>query len=125
MFLGLLDVCVAYNLILPETAKAPLYQAFASILPLSWSALAWFTIGIVCFSQVFSRADRLAYTLAVGLKVGWALEYFVAEWVYEVTRAWVGGVTWLGAASLVFVISTWPEYWDGTPPEYWDGGLRQ
>lgn len=92
-----------------ETRGLATYQYIGSVLPLPvWGGL-WALVGVVCLVSAFRKSDRVAYMCAVYLKVFWGLTFLLGWILGEVPRGYVSTAIWLVFASVVLVVSTWPE----------------
>jgi hypothetical protein len=101
-----------------ETRGLATYRYIGSVLPLPvWGGL-WIAVGAVCLVSALRREDRVAYALAVGLKVFWGLVFLLGWLLGEVPRGYVSTAIWLVFACIVLVVSTWPEPAERVP----DGG---
>jgi hypothetical protein len=112
LFFGQLDLVVAWSLVDPLSSAplkaAPTYRVLVAVAPLWAWALLWAAVGVVCLIQAWRRSDRLAFGLAIMLKVAWALAMFAA-WPLGAPRGWIGGEVWLTLAAFVAVLAGWPE----------------
>jgi hypothetical protein len=111
LILGLFDVIYGWSLASPAGLKlAPgtvdWLQEFAPVW--LWGCL-WIIIGFVLIGAAWTVRDMVGYTCAIGIKVAWGL-VTIASWaVGDVSRGWATGSIWLAFASMVAVISGWPE----------------
>jgi len=107
LFLAMLDFAYGYSLTFlrsfASTAKVDL------LLPINaWIAI-WWIVGTICLVQAFMKMDRVAYSLAVALKVTWGLTMLLA-WVQGTSeRGWVSAVIFIGFGLLTSIVSYWPE----------------
>jgi hypothetical protein len=114
MAFAFVDFIIGWSLLDPETragtAALPTYRATLEIAPLSvWAGL-WLTVGGVCLVQAFAiHNDRLAFTLAIGIKLAWAGGFLASWFFYDAPRGWLGATSWGVVAALVAVIAGWPE----------------
>lgn len=116
LFLAFLDLVFAHSLMdFHESGqRAPAYDFLATIMPLRVWGLLWLAVGLICLVQAFMVADRIAFSLASALKVGWGLSY-ASGWLFHgLTGAGVAAVVWLAFGGWVTIISTWPEDLDVT-----------
>lgn len=109
LFVALLDTLFGWSLI----TTPPLPKGLAPDLYLSYSqwAVAWLIVGAVCLWQAFVKVDRLAFSMAVTLKVLWGTVWLIS-WVLTSTnpRGWVDGVIFIGFGILTGIVSYWPDY---------------
>lgn len=119
IFFGLLDLVYAFSLFNPPASarRSASLQFVASIAPLWAWALLWLIPGLLCAAQAFMRADRVAFTSAIVVKVIWGLLYVVGWITGGLERAYVGATVWLALAGFVAIIAAWPE-----PPAARRGG---
>lgn len=102
-FLALLDLLFGYALLHPHVLM------FDSYLPARvWAAL-WGVTGLVCLIQAFMKWDRIAFTLAIGMKIAWGMLMF-RWWIYNgLPLGWISVVIWWGFAATVGVVAGWAE----------------
>jgi hypothetical protein len=108
-----IDLVIGWSL-LDGTAQAqaravPAYAAMLAVAPFVVWGVAWVTVGAVCVVQAFARFDRVGYGAAIGIKVVWAGCFLASFLFFEAPRAWLGAATWAVLASLVYLVSGWPE----------------
>jgi hypothetical protein len=60
--------------------------------------------------QAFVRLDRLAYSLAVTIKILWGVTALIS-WTLTATnpRGWVSAAIFIGFGFLTAIVSFWPE----------------
>lgn len=109
LFLALLDLLYPIGLAgQPDSVRA----GYEVIAPWQVWACLWVLVGLVCLIQAFAHWDRVAFTVAVAIKVAWGSVSLIA-WVTGVSpRGWLPALVWLAFSGLIAVISTWPEEWD-------------
>ncbi|MER7131311.1 hypothetical protein [Streptosporangium saharense] len=108
LIIAMVDVVYAIGLAYapPETRATPAYAFLEALLPLpAWAGL-WAAVGAVCLVQAWTRHDRVAYTLATGLKIGWAILHLGAWLAGVVPRGYVSAAIWLLAAGAVMIVAT-------------------
>lgn len=113
LFLAILDLLYAYSLY-----ETPLKQrTFDLLLPYQVWAMIWLAVGITCLNQAFMRVDRVAFSLAVGLKLAWG-GALGAVWLTHPSadpRGWVVVPIYWGFAAFVAIVASWPELPEGGP----------
>ncbi|MER7126735.1 hypothetical protein [Micrococcus luteus] len=92
-----------------ETRATPTYQFLAALLPLPVWASLWAAVGAVCLVQAWTVHDRIAYTLATALKIGWALLNLGGWLLGTVPRGYVSAAIWMLGAGFVMVMATVPK----------------
>lgn len=109
LFLALLDLLYPIGL---AGQPSPARAGYEVIAPWQvWAGL-WALTGVICLVQAFVHRDRLAFTAAVAMKIGWSAVAFLG-WVGGVNpRGWLTAIVWLAFGGMVTVISTWTEEWD-------------
>lgn len=109
--LALLDYASAYRLAWPEPSavSSPSYAWLASLAPLPLWASVWAVVASVALVQAFQPGDALAYGLAMGLKVVWAVTYLVGWLTHGIPNGYFSVVIWAFAAGMVYIVATWPE----------------
>jgi hypothetical protein len=111
-FFGQLDLVIAWSLVDPAAAPllrvAPAYRMVVRLAPLPiWAGL-WATVGVVCLVQALQRSDRLAFALAIAIKLLWAM-LMLAAWPLGASRGWLSCEVWLTLSAFVAIIGAWPE----------------
>ncbi|MEV4096981.1 hypothetical protein [Streptosporangium saharense] len=108
LIIAMVDVVYAVGLayIPPETRATPAYTFLEALLPLPAWAILWAAVGAVCLVQAWTRHDRVAYTVATGLKIGWAILHLGAWLAGAVPRGYVSAAIWLLAAGAVMIVAT-------------------
>jgi hypothetical protein len=108
LFLALLDVLFGWSL---YTEPGILTKVYNLVLPVEAWGVIWFLVGIACLIQAFARQDRIAFTLAVALKIAWA-SVTLYSWLTlpTVPREWVSAIIWYAFAGITGIVSYWPEY---------------
>lgn len=109
LFFGLIAVSFGFSLLAPtEIASSQLVFAHR-ILPLwGWASL-WLASAVLSFYYAFDRHDRIAYATFTGLCGLWGLVSLGGWAARLVERGWLGGLIWIGFASVALVISSWPD----------------
>lgn len=113
--LAAVDLVIAWLLVNPDlhaqTMAVPSYRIIVH-LPLELWGAAWAAVGLVCAVQAWRRTDRVAFGLAISIKVVWS-SLILAAWLWaEAPLAWAGAVVWGALAAWVATAAGWPE-----PPE--------
>lgn len=110
-FFGILGLVYGKFLIDPpaETKVSPGYQQLAKILPLRFMGALWLIMGLVCLVQMWTKRDKLAFTIAGGTMGGWGIVYLVG-WILGIIHlGYVSAVIWLVLAGGALIVSGWPE----------------
>lgn len=95
-----------------QTVRVPSYQLIAHV-PLPVWGGAWVGVGMVCGVQAWRRSDRLAFALAIMIKLLWG-GLILGAWLWKgATLAWTGAIVWFALAAWVAISSGWPERPDG------------
>ena len=82
------------------SAAPPVHPA-ELLMPITWWAVVWLTIGVVCLvAAAIPRAQPLAVGGGVGLHAVWALS-FLTDSVIDHNRSWVSAVGYVSVALLV------------------------
>lgn len=116
LFFAVLDLVYCASLLFPSPRErhSPGLRFLADIVPLWVWAAAWGGVGLLCLSRSFRRRDAAAFAAAIGIKLLWAI-VGMAAWLFGgVERGYLTTVVWLGFATLVAIIASWPE-----PPPGW------
>jgi hypothetical protein len=109
LFLALLDLLYPIGLASQPAGARAGYELVA---PWQVWAVLWVLTGLLCAVQAFARKDRVAFSAAVAMKIGWGSVALVG-WVAGVSpRGWLSGLIWLTFGGFVAVVSTWTEEWD-------------
>ncbi|MUN41394.1 hypothetical protein [Actinomadura litoris] len=109
LFLALLDLLYPIGLAGQPAATRAGYEVVA---PWQVWAVLWLLTGLLCAAQAFARRDRLAFTVAVAMKVLWGTVALIGWIAGTSPRGWLSALIWLTFAGFVAVISTWTEEWD-------------
>lgn len=120
IFFGSLDLVYAFSLAAPDAAtrRAPLFVWLTEIAPLWVWASSWGIVGGVCLWQAWCRRDRIGYTAAIGLKIGWGVAC-LGGWLFgDAERGYVTAAIFLGLAYMVSVIAGWAEPGDTKGPTW-------
>lgn len=119
-FFGALDVVYAVSLAVPDarTRTSPLFVWLTEIAPLWAWASSWGLVGLVCLWQAWCRRDRVGYTAAIVLKIGWGVAC-LGGWLFGgAERGYVTAAIFLGLAYMVGVIAGWAEPGDTKGPTW-------
>jgi hypothetical protein len=113
LFLAELDVIIALSLRLPlpyGLSPAQVYGLFAKVAPLDvWSDM-FYGVALACtVAALWHPARPLAFPLAAALKTLWGLLYIVAWLSGAMGRGYLSAAIWLTFASVVLIVSSWPE----------------
>lgn len=109
LFLAFLDGLFSYALWLPGTLLFP----DASWIPQHVWALIWAGVGVICFTQAFMKEDRIAFSLATGLKIAWG-SLMLNWWIFHhIMLGWISVAIWWAFAGTIAIIAGWPE-----PPSF-------
>jgi hypothetical protein len=111
LILGAFDVVYGLSLIAPGhdglTSPATIWRQH--YLPLWVWGGGWIVVGIVLLVQAAMHNDVLGYTLAICQKVIWGL-VSITSWMFGgVERGWLVGIIWFVFATMIAIISGWPE----------------
>lgn len=112
LFLALVDVITALSLWRPAPieAQSATVRFLALIAPLSWWAVLWLAVGMVCAAGALAhRLDPVAFAAATALKVLWGTVFLLGWLIADLHRGWAAAIVWLGFAVLVGVIAGWAE----------------
>ncbi len=111
LFLAVLDVLFGYALLQPHVI---LFRTILS--STEWSAL-WLGTGTICLIQAFMKWDRIAFTLAIGLKTAWGM--LMLHWwlVQHQPLGWISIIIWWSFAAVIGVVASWPEPVNWVDPE--------
>lgn len=111
LFLAIIDLIYGWYLVNPtaESQRTTQFEWRAHIMPAqAWGSI-WLTVGVVLLVSAFMRQDRIGYTLAIALKVGWAFVAAVGGINGHVQGAWTSVAIWGGFAALTVLESGRPE----------------
>jgi PAS domain S-box-containing protein len=120
LFFCLVDVIYGWTMAWPtaQTRAVGQYAYADSLLPLRLWGVIWLVVAAVCLVQAFMRQDRVAFAMAIFIKLAWAA-IGLAGWLSgDVPRGHLAAVVWAGFAGLVAVMSSWPEpaaVWAASP----------
>lgn len=111
LILGVLDSVYALGLTLAACGKTPTpaFQFASEALPGWLLALCWWVVAGLCFAYAFRLRDALAWSAAIFVKVFWGVLSGVGWLLGEIPRGYIAVGIWWAFASLVWLISTWPE----------------
>jgi len=108
LFLSLLDFLYGYSLL---TVPGPVSLAPDLFLSYTTWAIAFLVVGAVCLWQAFVRLDRLAFTMAVTLKILWGTTYLISWWLTATNpRGWTAAAIFIGLGIITGIVSYWPEH---------------
>lgn len=79
------------------------------ILPTQAWGIIWVTVGVVLLASAFLQQDRVGYSLAIGIKVGWAVLAACSALSGQVHGAWVSVAVWGAFAVLTMIEASRPE----------------
>lgn len=127
---AVLDVVYGISLAWPAPGQVRPGSAlgwFSEIAPLDVWAFVWWTVAAICVVAVVltllrrgvTRADRYAFSAAIGIKIWWGTLSLIGWIMREVPISSAG--IWLGLAFLVALIAGWPEPEPLAPGEASDG----
>lgn len=110
--LATVDLVIGTLLINPglhaQTVRTPAYRLIVYVPLQVWGA-AWIAVGLVCGISAWRRSDRLAFGLAIMIKLLWG-GLILGAWLFKgATLAWAGAVVWFALAAWVAISSGWPE----------------
>jgi hypothetical protein len=69
----------------------------------------WISTGIFLIAGAFTKRDAIFFTLAIFIKVVWALEYFRLDYVEHIPDDWLRGCYWLALSCAILAAAWWPE----------------
>lgn len=115
--LAVVDLVIGGLLINPDlhdqTVRVPSYQLIAHVPLQVWGAV-WIAVGLVCGVQAWMRTDRLAFGLAIMIKLLWG-GLILGAWLWKgAPLAWAGAVVWYALAAWVAISAGWPERPNGS-----------
>lgn len=111
LVLAVVDFAYGFSLIGPSADSLALSamvwrQHYA---PLWVWGVGWIVTGTVLTISAFVLRDAIGYAAGVVWKILWSLTT-LASWVFGgVDRGWLGAITWIVVAGMVWDISGWPE----------------
>lgn len=107
LFMGLLSVVTSFGVFAaPSTTQT---EALGRLVPLPVWGVMWAVTGLLCIVEAFRSVDWPAFIAAFASTMMWSALYFTSWAMGIVDRGWSGGAVYLGFATLVAVVSTWPE----------------
>jgi len=108
LFLALLDTLFGWSVYIDPI---PVSKVYDTVIPVRVWGVIWFLVGAICLIQAFARVDRIGFTSAVSLKIGWA-SMILYSWVIHpiVPREWAAAVIWYAFAGVTAIVSYWPEH---------------
>ncbi len=107
LFIGLLSVVTSFGVFAaPSTTQT---EALGRLVPLPVWGVMWATTALLCIVEAFSPIDWHAYIAAFTSTMMWSALYFTSWAMGIVDRGWSGGAIYLGFATVIAVVSTWPE----------------
>lgn len=111
LILGVLDLVYATGLAMAAFGiDGNVTTDFVSrAVPPGTLALLWLTVSVLCFTYAFRENDSIAWSAAMSVKVFWGILSGVGWLLNEIPRGYIGLAIWLAFASLVWLISRWPE----------------
>lgn len=109
LFFAQIGLAFGYSLAAPQNPPSASSKFAASIMPLwAWATL-WIGTALICIGYAFTRADKLAFSLMMGTVTAWGLVNLGGFITGQNPRGWVGAAVFLGLASFVYIISSWPD----------------
>lgn len=121
--LATVDLVIGVLLINPDlhdqTVRVPSYRLIVYVPLPVWGCI-WIVVGLVCLVSAWRRSDRLAFGLAIMIKLLWG-GLILGAWLFKgAPLAWAGAVVWFALAAWVAISSGWPERPNG--PDRLSGG---
>lgn len=104
-FLAILDVIYGYFVLNPPPGSPGQYYP---LLPEDTWGILWLVTGTACALGIFTRRDRIPYTMGALMMTAWGLRYAYL-WYLGIAYAWVSTAVWLAFAFTIVVIASWPE----------------
>ncbi|MFD0885611.1 hypothetical protein ACFQ08_13735 [Streptosporangium algeriense] len=111
LFLALWSGSQAIRLAWPDPVitRTPTYVYLASVAPLGMLAIPWAACAIMCGIQAFTVTDWVAFALAAGVLVAWAVIHLVGGVRGAIPQAYWACVVQVAVAGLILRLSRWPE----------------
>lgn len=108
LFLAVFDGVWAFQYVVANAATFSGVDILMS--PYAWSVI-WAIVALVCLIQAFARLDRIAFSLAVTLLSAWSVVNWYAWGITgTLPYGWLTGIFWGCFATMVAVVSFWPEH---------------
>jgi hypothetical protein len=98
LFLALLDGVYVYAL-----AFLPVLTFHTFVSPYVWAG-AWGLTGLACLIQSFMSWDRIAFTMAAGVKFTWGIEMLSLP-----HYGWLSASVWWSFGLITAIIASWQE----------------
>jgi hypothetical protein len=119
LVLAVVDFAYGYSLIGPSSEALALAATIwrQHYAPLWVWGMGWLITGAIMAVSAFVLRDAIGYAAAIVWKILWSLTT-LSSWMFGgVDRGWLGAVTWLVVAAMVWDISGWPEPIRAPEPE--------
>lgn len=111
LILGVLDLVYAIGLAMVTfgIGGTRATDFISRAMPPGTLAAMWLIVSILCFVYAFRTWDSIAWSATVFIKVFWGVLSGVGWIVGEIPRGYIVVVIWWAFASLIWLISRWPE----------------
>lgn len=111
LILGVLDLVLAVStaLIAVSGPRGGSAGFISRTFPPQLLSAVWLAVALACFVFAFRQHDAFAWMLAIGVKVFWGILTFTGWVTGEIAQGYLSSGIWWAFASLVWLISRWPE----------------
>lgn len=110
LVLAMVDLTLGYSMLTaPPLIIQTAYIGHEYMFAIDLWGYMWFAVAVALMICSLFRDDRIGFGIAMGVKVLWAIGFYVSLIHFGVTRAIVGAALWTLIPAWLFLVAGWPE----------------